>query len=147
MNSDTMMKNLRHKFESMIKKIGADSEKWQLNSTPQHDGSPHVEINGEAYHYVVTERGSEYEREIIFNIDEILYLLIRNVTFDLACKFELKNRDENQDFRYIMFYYEEVLMKMISKQFYDKIYVYHESLLKHPYLVNQNVIDKIDVKK
>lgn len=80
MNSDTMIKNLRLKYKSMIEIIGTDSKKWQLNTTPRHDGSPHVEINGEAYHYVITERGSEYQRDIIFNIDELLYLLIRNVT-------------------------------------------------------------------
>jgi len=146
MNSDTMIKNLRIKYKSMIEIIGADLKKWQLNTAPRHDGSPHVEINGEAYHYVITERGSEYQRDIIFNTDEILYLLIRNVTFHLALEFELVNRDENQDFRYILFYYEEVLMKMISNEFYNKIYAYHDSFLKHPYPVSQKVIDIINEK-
>lgn len=66
MNSDRMIKKLRIKYKSMIEIIGADSKIWQLNTTPRHDGIPHVEINDEAYHYVITERGSEYQRDNIY---------------------------------------------------------------------------------
>lgn len=37
-------------------------------------------------------------------------------------------------------------MKMISNEFYNKIYAYHDSLLKHPYPVSQKFIDIINEK-
>src|SRR6478672_8912480 len=66
-------------------------------TVPQHDGSPHVEVVGGRYHYVVTERGLEHERRIAQDEDEILYWLLDDVTTGIALQFELENRIPGQD--------------------------------------------------
>jgi hypothetical protein len=60
-----------------------------LHAVPQHDGGPHVEIIGDKYHYVVTERGSELERKITTDRQELLYWLISGVVFEMVGDFEL----------------------------------------------------------
>ena len=137
-----MINKLRNRYKRCLGAIGEELHEWPLHITPRHDGSPHIEIEGSEYCFVVTERGEEFERIRTHNIDEVLFLLIRTVTFDLACDYELKHRIEAQDFRYILFDYEERLMKAISKDFFKRIYDYHESLLPHPYPVLEEVANK-----
>ena len=87
-----------------------------LNTSPQHDGSPHVEYFGGHYHYVITERGSEWKRQITSDKEELLFWLLRDVAFELACAFELRNRIEGQDFRRILFSKEIELMGQLRPE-------------------------------
>jgi len=52
-----------------------------LHTTPQHNGTPHIEVVGGKYHYVVTERGRELERRVAESEDEILYWLVSDLIF------------------------------------------------------------------
>lgn len=57
----------------------------------------------EHYHYVVCERGTEFERRSTLERDEILYWIFEGVTFDLASRYELAHRVSGQDFRRLLF--------------------------------------------
>jgi hypothetical protein len=63
------------------------------------DGSPHVEFVDGKYNYVVTERGSEFQRKIARDEDELLYWLMADVVTGVSLQFELENRIPGQDSR------------------------------------------------
>ncbi|GEM_PF-1227784 len=57
-----------------------------IQTSPQHDGTPHVEIVAGRYHYVITERGREHERRITADEDELLYWLLSDLVFEIASR-------------------------------------------------------------
>lgn len=97
---------------------GLDVEDYfkSFHTTPQHDGSPHIESNGDRFHFVVTERGSELERIKDLTSDEVLYLLFEGITFHMATKYELKNRKDGIDGRRVWFPYQEQIMGTLNIQ-------------------------------
>jgi len=64
------------------------------------DGArPHIEMARAGYAYVVVERGVEQSRQVTGDLDELLWWVFRDVTFDTACSFEVAHRREGEDFR------------------------------------------------
>lgn len=105
-----------------------------FHTAPQHNGSPHVEIIGQSYQYVVTERGSEFERKSTTDPDELLYWLLSDVTFSFACDFELHHRKPGVDSRRFMFAKQLELLSLLSASWADRCRVDITRILSnHPY--------------
>ncbi len=125
------MRELEANFKNHCSKLGVNST---LRTSPSHDGSPHVEKIGNLYHWVVTERGSEFQRKTTALRSELEYWLVSDVVSDLSIKYELKNRVEGQDFRRIMFDKRIELMNSISLEWGNRIQKEIELILKdHPF--------------
>lgn len=60
---------------------------------------PFIEVDGNGCNFVCRERGEEIFRKDPYDIDELLYEVFDYITFDLATKWEVKNRNSNEDFR------------------------------------------------
>ena len=95
------------------------------------DGArPHVELGSDSsYFYVIIERGEELERHKCNTLDELLYIVFRSVTSEMAAKYEVANRIENQDFRRIMFKKRAELMIKLNPSWKDKIEKDHTDIL------------------
>jgi hypothetical protein len=105
-----------------------------IHFSPQHDGSAHVEVHGAEYSYVVTERGSEFERRRTTDREELLYWLIAGAVFDAACEFEVRNRVEGRDFRRTLFAKKIELMAAIQPEWASRQRAEIERVLEaHPY--------------
>jgi hypothetical protein len=104
---------LRAEFAVLCEKLSAHRS---LHSAPQHDGSAHVEVSNDRYHYVVTERGTELERRTTTEAEELLYWRTSDVVFELATAFELKHRVKGQSFRRLLFQKEVELLECINPQ-------------------------------
>jgi hypothetical protein len=81
---------------------------------------PHIEVNEAGYHYVVIERGQEQDRVTTSDLDELLYLVFKSVTFTLAGSYELKHRVEGRDNRRLHFQKQLELMHLLSPQWSDR---------------------------
>jgi hypothetical protein len=102
-------------------------------STPRGNGSPYIEA-GDAYHYVVEERGVELERRQTGNLDELLYWILADATFSAACSFELENRKPNEDSRRQLFARQEALLEQISPGWAQRKAAEHRVVLtQHPF--------------
>ena len=65
---------------------------------------PHVEVVGPLLHYVVVERGQELLRESFQELEEeLLFRVFKDVTFQMAATFELRNRRPSEDSRRLLF--------------------------------------------
>jgi len=106
MDNEEKIQAIGREFRDLVNDFDIHPGYKRFSTIPQHDGSPHIEMEGDDYCFVVTERGQEYERIRSTDPDEILYLLVEGVTSIVATKFELENRVENQDGRRIWFPYQ-----------------------------------------
>jgi hypothetical protein len=95
---------------------------------------PHIEVDSRGYHYVTVERGEELRRTTTRDYDDLIYYIFADITFNLACAYELANRIENQDFRRIMFEHQVKLLSRISTNWSEREFKEHEKILRdHPF--------------
>lgn len=94
--------------------INAPKNSLHLLDRPVGDGTPHVEIFGEEYHYVSTERGIENLRKKTSSIDKLLYWIFSDVTSFMSFSYELAHRVPNQDFRRLVFSKQFELLEALN---------------------------------
>ena len=94
---------IKSRYYSVARRLRAPTAHVHFATTPHHDGSPHVERNSDAYCYVVTERGREFERRRTPDPDELLYWLVSDLTWAMACEYELRHRIADEDCRRLLF--------------------------------------------
>jgi hypothetical protein len=112
--STLLESTLRRRYVRASDRLGVPKACFPYQSRPAHDGSPHVEVSDDLYHYVVTERGEELERRSTPHADELLYWLLQGVTFSLSCDFELRHRVVGKDFRRLLFAKQLELLRGLS---------------------------------
>ena len=98
------------------------------------DGSPHIELVSGKYNYVVTERGSEYERRVAQTEDELMYWLMDDLTTGIALQIELENRIPGEDSRRQWFSKSVELLARLSPEWAARKQAeYMQILRRHPY--------------
>ncbi|EIZ77582.1 hypothetical protein WSK_3818 [Novosphingobium sp. Rr 2-17] len=102
-------------------------------ATPQGDGSPYIEI-GDAYRFIVEERGVELECRETKDLDELLYWLFDGITFSIASDYELRHRQASEDSRRQLFAEQEALLGRIRAKWRDRKRVEHQHVLdRYPF--------------
>ena len=101
----------------LAKLIGAQClEELPTYGYSEGTARPHVEVDQNGYHYVVVERGQEWERITTKHLDELLYRVFRSVTLRMAIDYELKHRVEGQDSRRVAFQHQLELLSTLSAE-------------------------------
>jgi hypothetical protein len=128
------LSSLKSSYAAIAKRLHAPPEFIRFAETPQHDGSPHIESNGNTFAYVITERGEEYERNTTMNEDDILYWLVRDLTREMASRFELAHRKPNVDSRRLSFQKHLELLGTIDQRWETRLHAEYETILtQHPF--------------
>jgi hypothetical protein len=127
----TSLRHLQAEYRRICDALGTPRS---LATTPTHDGSAHAEVVGNEYHYVVTERGSEFERRKTNDKNELLYWFVADVTHALAGYFELTHRIKGQSFRRLLFQKQIELLEQVNPAWAARRKAeITEILAKHPY--------------
>jgi hypothetical protein len=105
---------LRERVAALARRIGAPSNLLPTYASSEDFARPHIETDLRGYHYVVVERGTELSRSTTRVLDELLYWVFRDVTFSMACSFELAHRQPMQDSRRILFAHNLQLLESLS---------------------------------
>jgi len=84
---------MRDKVYELGQRIGLDKDSNLLFPEDEnlHGEGASIHVNDTLYHYTIMERGKvvkEYESK---DLDEILFQLFYDITFDMACKYELEH--------------------------------------------------------
>lgn len=133
MKSITTVESLGRRFRELVAKLDVEPDYKTFHTTPQHDGSPHIEKEGDDFCFVVTERGSECKRVRATDPEQILYMLLDGVTLRVATTYELKNRVEGTDGREVWFPYQEQLLRELKPEWGERKREEHDKILKtHP---------------
>ena len=124
------LSEIQNLAKELASRINAPTSLLPTFSTPIGDATPNVEVdNSGLYHFVISERGIEYERKITSDIDDLMYWIFSGVTFSMACDYELKNRIEDKDSRRILFAKQEELLGLLNKDWEEKEKKEHNSIL------------------
>jgi len=91
---------------------------------------PEIRVSNKSYEYVIIERGKIISQSSYSNLDDLLYVAFRDITFSMALEFEKNNRIKGQDFRRVLFTKHEELLRDIDLKFYDRLVDYHYRILK-----------------
>ncbi len=128
------LKSLKVRYEAIGKRLLAPVQYLRWAETPQHDGSPHIEYEGDQFIYVVTERGRRFGEKRTTDPDELLYWLVSDVTWAMASDFEKTHRHETEDSRRQLFAkHLELLESVDSEWAHRKRAEYADILRQYPY--------------
>ncbi len=101
----------------------------------QDDGGPHLAIleNGD-YALIYTERGRVNKKKTSKKLETIAYWVFDDITFGMACSYELQHRKENVDCRRMIFDKQAELMTTIENEWGIQIRARHQEVLaKSPF--------------
>jgi len=128
------LRSINNRYHAIAQKLAAPAKHVRFFTTPQHDGSPHIECIGGEFHYVVTERGSEYERRRTSDPEEVVFWLVSDLTWAMALEWEVQHRIEGEDCRRQMFRKDIDLMSTVSEVWSArKRQKYEQILSEHPF--------------
>lgn len=109
------IKELELKIKELADKIEVPNNLLPEINESNDYAKPYIDIGiGDLFYYVIRERGIEYERTFYKNTNELLYRIFKDISFEMAQKYELKNRIEKQDFRILLFKRQEELMNLLN---------------------------------
>lgn len=134
MDERASLDSLAREFRRLVRDLDVEDYFKRFHTMAQHDGSAHIELRDDGFHYVVTERGSEFERIAGLDADGVLYRLLKGVTLRIATRYELKHRQEGVDGRSVWFPFQEALMGKLDPRWGERLRAEHEAILReHPF--------------
>lgn len=120
---------IQERIEQMGKIVEAEPYMLPTYGWSDHSARPNIEVDEQGYHYIVLERGHENEHLITTDLDELLYRVFDGVTFELACRYELKHRKWGKDSRRILFACQEELLSWLNPAWGERRKREHEQIL------------------
>jgi hypothetical protein len=108
------IEELQTEYNELLQRARPHAGKYRFLTERSDDGTPHVEIEGGAFHFVSTERGLDLFRKTFDSKDDLLYEMIALDTFWMGVDHEFKNRIENLDCRRMIFAKQLELMNLID---------------------------------
>ncbi|MEL6863764.1 MAG: Imm63 family immunity protein [Bacteroidota bacterium] len=124
------MEKLRKLVLKLAQLINAPSYLLPTFEKSEDFARPHIETQGNEYHYVIVERGQELERKKTTDLNQIIFWIFESVTFSMALKIELANRIEGEDIRIQLFKIQEELIEKVNPEFKLILEKKHKKLLR-----------------
>ncbi|HTE26718.1 Imm63 family immunity protein [Flavitalea sp.] len=122
---------LKKIIEELASKINAPGNLLPTYRISDDGALPHIVIDeAGVYHFIVVERGQELEHRQTNALDELLYWVFAGITFSMACKYELRHRVRNQDFRKLLFQHQEQLLATLSQGWKEREAEEHKLILE-----------------
>ncbi len=97
------IEQIQAEFNEYLHRINPAFSESPIQTTRGDDGTSHLEIIDNAYHYIATERGLDLSRHITEDKDELLYWLVSELAWGMAITYEFKHRIKGQSFRHLLF--------------------------------------------
>ena len=125
------LSDIKKKIDELALKINAPTR--LLPSYGQQDFGKwcYIDVDRKGYMFYISveDRGKEYEQKTS-EIDDLLYWIFDNVTFSMACDYELKNRIEDKDNRRMIFDKQETLLGELNEAWRETKRNTHQHILK-----------------
>jgi len=112
------LNTIKEEVLKLAQEINAPSVLLPTFGVNKDFAQPEIRVDVKGYHYVIIERGTELKHQIVRDIDRLFYLTFKDITFSMACDYELNNRIEGQDFRRILFSKQLELLNKINDRYY-----------------------------
>lgn len=113
-NSQTALETLRLEYIQLCQRLVPTHTNWLFQTEPGHDGTPHIEWADGVWYYLATDRGYEVMRQTTTDKAELLYWLLRDVTWGMARGYEFQHRVPGQSFRRLLFAQQLALLEQVN---------------------------------
>ncbi len=134
-NGTSGLASLRERIRAAARRLGADDTLLPTFGGSEQTGRPHIEADAAGWHYVVCERGTEFERATSADPEEIAFLACRDMAFEMACEQELASHVPGQDSRRRIFAIELELLRTVDPAWADRVRAENERILaEHPFV-------------
>ena len=125
---------LQQEFSTLCRRIDPTHAEWQFQTAPAHDGTTHVEIRDGVFHYIGTDRGVEVMHQSTGDRAEMLYWLLKDVTWGMAVGYEFRHRIRGQSFRRLLFAKHLEYLGRVDSAWTERLRQEIEAILAaHPY--------------
>ena len=129
-----MLEELRQEYVALCQRLDPTITSWFFQTTPGHDGTTHVEIRDGQYHYLGTDRGVVVMHQTTADKAEMLYWLVKDMTWGMAVGYEFRHRVPGQSFRRLLFAKHLEYMNRVDAIWADRLRQEIEAILaEHPY--------------
>jgi hypothetical protein len=117
----TTLDGLRKAIHRIAAIISAPKDLFPSYGTSRDFAHPHIEVDQKGYHYVIVERGHEFERRTTQDPNELLFWIFDSITTNMALAFELNHRVEGQDFRRVYFKKQLELLGALDSTWQERV--------------------------
>lgn len=122
---------IQRRVKALAARLGKHD--FTIRSASMEDGSPHIEV-GDAYEFILCERGVELQRRRTADLDELLYWIIEGLTASMSWDYELRHRREGEDSRRQAFAKQVELLSQLSDEWAKRQEAEQaEILTRHPF--------------
>lgn len=134
MTSLYSISTIRKRVRKYGELINAPSHLLSIRTTSDGFGAPYIEIDEKGYNYVVSERGTEFERRHSKDFKKVLYWILKDIVFIMASEYEIENRRSDEDFRRILFAKKIELMEKLDHNYAKWLRAELDKILEeHPF--------------
>lgn len=117
------------------RKGGLPDSYLRIAHASAEDGTPHIEVDGDSFAYVVSERGSELSRQKVTSLDDLLFLILSDIAEKYAFAKECTQRTPGEDPRRAAFGMWLACIKSMNPEWGAKITHELDTILTHaPYV-------------
>ena len=109
--------------------IGAPADLCPLSPAMRGDGSPFLRVVADGYIYANEERGHVYNERKTQDLDELLYWIMKDITFSMAVDYEVANRVLHADFRRLLFAKDLELLGSLKPEWRERKREYYDAVL------------------
>ena len=114
----------------LARKVGADPELIPTFENPDYNGRPNIEFLGRYYQYSIQEGNTELKRMLCTDLDGLLYEIFKDVTSEMASRYELAHRTPGVDFRRLQFSKQLELLEILNSDWSQRVQKDQLSILK-----------------
>ena len=128
------LEELRQAYVGLCQRLYPAQTEWLFQTAASHDGVPHIEFREGEYHYIGTDRGVEVMHKVTADKTEMLYWLVRDMTWGMAVGYEFRHRIPGQSFRRLLFAKHLEYMTQVDMAWAERLRQEIEAILAvHPY--------------
>jgi len=122
--------NIKIEVEKLAEKIQAPKYLLPIYGVSLDD-RPCVDINSDGqFSLIYSERGKVNISDLALDINHLLYLVFRNVTYSMALEYVLLNHDQNIDDRRLLFQKQLELLGKIDTEWQKREHANQEQILR-----------------
>jgi Immunity protein 63 len=112
----------------LAQRLGIPEEEIPTREVPAFEGT-FVRVSGGTLELVDVERGRPTATRMS-GVDELLYQVFRQITWNMACRYELLHRRRGEDFRRQLFAEHERLLGELRPAWAEAIHGHYERVLE-----------------
>ena len=108
------IEDIQQHINELAALIGAPEHSLPTYDFPDGLARPYVEVEPTRLSCIISERGTEYERRVTTEEDELRYWVFKSVTFSMASNLDVAHRREHEDSRRQLFSYQLGLLERLK---------------------------------